>query len=124
MGIDEAVVDRLVETFYARVRSDAVLGPVFEAELHGDWGPHLEKLKAFWESVMMGAGRYFGRPMPAHMKLMGVTPAHFDRWLTLFHAACAEVCPTEDAARAFGDRAEKIAQSFQLMMFYSPLARD
>jgi hemoglobin len=30
-GIDEALIERLVHGFYARVRADAVLGPIFEA---------------------------------------------------------------------------------------------
>ena len=39
-GIDEALIDRLVEDFYARVRDDALIGPVF-AERIEDWAPHL-----------------------------------------------------------------------------------
>ena len=36
---------------------------------------------------------------------------HFDRWLELFRATAAEICPP-DAAALFVGRAEKIAQSF------------
>ena len=32
-GIDESLIDRLVETFYDKVRADDLLGPVFEAKI-------------------------------------------------------------------------------------------
>jgi hemoglobin len=32
-GINEAMIERLVRGFYAKVREDAVLGPVFEARI-------------------------------------------------------------------------------------------
>jgi hemoglobin len=41
-GIDEAMIERLVRDFYARVRDDAVLGPVFTANID-DWEPHLQR---------------------------------------------------------------------------------
>ena len=39
-GITEAMIERLVRAFYAKVRADAVLGPIFEARIR-DWEPHL-----------------------------------------------------------------------------------
>ena len=39
-GITEAMIERLVRGFYAKVRDDAVLGPIFEARIQ-DWEPHL-----------------------------------------------------------------------------------
>ena len=49
LGIDEAFISRLVETFYARVRADRNLGPIFERVVD-DWPAHLAKLKDFWAS--------------------------------------------------------------------------
>ena len=45
-GIDEAMIERLVRGFYAKVRADAVLGPIFEARIR-DWEPHLSQMCAF-----------------------------------------------------------------------------
>ena len=45
-GIDEAMIERLVHGFYAKVRADAVLGPIFEARIR-DWAPHLAQMCAF-----------------------------------------------------------------------------
>jgi hemoglobin len=81
-GITEAVIRSLVHVFYARVRSDPLLGPVFSTRVE-DWPSHLEKLCAFWSSVMLMTGRYKGTPMKAHAELPEIAPKHFRRWLEL-----------------------------------------
>ena len=68
--ITEQDIERLVPEFYARVRADAVLGPIFDGAIE-DWPHHLEKLKAFWSSVMLTSGRYKGQPMVAHLRHQG-----------------------------------------------------
>ncbi|KQW83884.1 group III truncated hemoglobin [Brevundimonas sp. Root1279] len=110
-AIDEALIDRLVEGFYARVRADPLIGPVFQSRI-ADWGPHLEQMKLFWSSVALGSGVYQGRPMPKHLPLP-VDARHFDRWLELFEAAALELCPPE-AALHFIERARRIAESLEL----------
>jgi len=108
-GIDERMIHDLVHGFYARVRADAMLGPIFDAEID-DWPLHLEKMCAFWSSVTLMSGRYKGRPMAAHAK---ISRPHFERWLELFREATREIC-TSPAAWLFVDRAEHIAESLQL----------
>ncbi|WP_368744843.1 group III truncated hemoglobin [Desertibaculum subflavum] len=110
-GIDEAMIHRLVHGFYAKVRADDVLGPVFDAAI-ADWAPHLAKMCDFWSSVALMSGRYHGQPMPAHLKLP-IEARHFDRWLALFEATAAELCPPAAAAH-FVERARRIADSFEL----------
>ena len=44
-----------------------MLGPIFNNAI-ADWPEHLEKLTAFWSSVMLTSGRYKGNPMAAHLK--------------------------------------------------------
>lgn len=108
---------RLVDAFYARVRADASLGPVFNDAI-GDWPEHLEKLAAFWSSVMLTSGRYKGQPVPAHIKHKSrITPALFDRWLALW-ARTTDDLMVPEAAAALQDRAARIAQSLQLAMFF------
>lgn len=109
-GIDEAMIDRLVRTFYGKVRQDPLLGPVFDARI-ADWEPHLQRMCAFWSSVALMSGRYHGQPMEKHLPLP-VDARHFDRWLALFAATAAEVCPPA-AAGHFIERAERIAQSLE-----------
>jgi hemoglobin len=110
-GIDEAMIVGLVHSFYERVRSDAVLAPVFAARIT-DWPPHLARMCAFWSSVVLMTGRYHGRPMQAHAPLP-VDAQHFDRWLALFEATARDVCPPA-AAALFIEKARMIAQSLEL----------
>ena len=110
-GIDEAMIDRLVRRFYAQVRDDAVLGPIFEARIL-DWEPHLQRMCAFWSSVALMTGRYHGQPMQVHLPLP-VDARHFDRWLNLFEETAREVCPSA-AADHFIERAQRIAESLEL----------
>lgn len=117
LGIDEALVAALVDTFYGRVRQDDLLGPVFEAALGEDWDAHLSKLKDFWSAIALGTRRYDGRPMPAHLRLPGLTRAHFERWLALFRTTLDEIMPNPAAADFFYDRASMIGRNFQAMIF-------
>lgn len=111
-GVTEPVIHDLVHAFYARVREDDVLGPIFNGAID-DWDAHLEKLCAFWSSVTLMSGRYKGTPMKVHAELPGIVGAHFDRWLGLFRQTARDVCPPA-AAALFIDRAERIAQSLEL----------
>lgn len=110
-GIDEAMIQALVHRFYARVREDPLLGPIFEARI-ADWGPHLERMCAFWSSVALMSGRYHGQPMRMHLPLP-VDAEHFDRWLALFEEAAGEICPPAAAAH-FMERARRVAESLEL----------
>ncbi len=110
-GIDEAMIERLVRGFYAKVRTDPLLGPVFAARI-ADWEPHLDRMCAFWSSVMLMSGRYHGQPMAKHEPLP-VSAEHFDRWLALFEETARELCPAA-AADHFADRARRIAESLEL----------
>lgn len=110
-GINEEMIQRLVHTFYDRIRADEVLGPIFAARIT-DWAPHLERMCAFWSSVTLMTGRYHGRPMQAHA-FLPIGGSHFDRWLALFAQTAGEVCPGA-AADHFVERARAIAESLEL----------
>lgn len=110
-GVDEAMIERLIDAFYADVRADPVLAPIFAARI-SDWPPHLAQMYAFWSSVMLMSGRYHGQPMPKHA-VLPIEGAHFDRWLALFEAAAKRDCPPA-AAAAFVRKARAIAESLEL----------
>ncbi|MER9328783.1 group III truncated hemoglobin [Mesorhizobium sp. M0152] len=116
-GVDRASIGRLVREFYARLRKNERLGPIFAREITGDWAPHLEKMTDFWCSVILKTGDYQGRPVPAHVKLADVTEADFDIWLAMFRQTATELFAPETAA-VFVDRAERIAASLKLAMFF------
>lgn len=115
--IDEQTIRSLVHAFYDRVRADDQIGPIFERVIGQDWDVHLAKMCDFWSSVMLLTGRYKGQPMVAHMRLKMIRPEHFARWLELFRQTASELCAPEIAGLFIG-RAENIARSLQLGMFF------
>jgi len=118
--ITEAMIRHLVHSFYARVRQDGELGPIFERVIGDGWDGHLATMVDFWSSVSLGTGRYRGKPHLAHRDL-GLSPEHFQRWLTLFRETASETCP-EEAAAFFLDRANRIADSLQIGLNIGPKA--
>ncbi|MDE3154311.1 MAG: group III truncated hemoglobin [Acidobacteriota bacterium] len=83
-------IEQLVDTFYARVRQDGLVGPIFDEVAHVDWTVHLPKMYDFWESVLFGAATFKGNPLGVHLALARLTPLTaeaFDRWVGLFHAS-------------------------------------
>lgn len=119
-SVTEDGIGRLVDVFYAKIRADPVLGPIFNGVIAQEaWPAHLATMRAFWSSVMLTTGRYKGNPMLAHLRLKMVRPENFERWLALFAEASTEVF--EDAvAIEFQTRAARIARSLSIGMFYHP----
>ena len=110
-GIDEKMIETLIRGFYARVRQDHVLAPIFESRI-SEWEPHLENMFAFWSSLTLQTGRYHGQPMAKHMPL-AVDARHFDRWLALFEETARDLCPPA-AAERFVERPRRVAESLEL----------
>ena len=81
-------IAEMVRRFYADVAQDDLLGPVFNNVARVDWSEHLPKLAAFWCRALLDQPGYQGNPFRAHALVHAktkFTPAHFERWLTLFH---------------------------------------
>jgi hemoglobin len=117
--VSEDSIKLLVDGFYAKVRRDPELAPIFLRAIPGDWGPHLEKMYAFWSSVMLTTGRYKGNPVAKHVALSGIQPPLFERWLALFNETASELF--DDAVSdEFRAKAARIAESLQLALFYRP----
>lgn len=110
MGIDHALIDRLVENFYASVRSDPLLAPIF-AERIADWPPHLTRMKAFWAAILLGESGFAGNPMLKHVAIPIIESAHFDRWLALFDETLADLPLTDPARAHVSGHARNIARS-------------
>jgi hemoglobin len=111
-GVTEEMIERLVHAFYAKVRQDAELGPIFDSRIE-DWPAHLAKLCDFWSSVTLMTGRFKGAPMRAHVQIDGISEAHFLRWLGLWQETAEALCPPA-AATLFVAKSRMIAQSLQL----------
>lgn len=101
-------IARLVTLFYDRARSDALIGPVFEAMVE-DWDTHLRALTAFWAAQLRGRGTYRGQPVAAHIAMaQRIAPDMFARWLDLWQQTAREVMIPPDA-EALISKATRIA---------------
>jgi hemoglobin len=105
----EEEVRQLVHAFYAKVRTDSMLAPVFARHV-SHWDRHLAKMVDFWTSQLRGSNRYQGTPMPVHMVLPGLTHAMFERWLDLFFDTTQELANPPMRSRAI-ELAQRIAQA-------------
>lgn len=108
----EQEVHQLVHAFYARVRVDPVLGPIFDRHI-ADWDTHLPRMVDFWSSALRGTARFRGTPMPRHVALPGLSAELFRRWLQLFQQT-TESLPNA----AMGERANALAGRIAESLWY------
>ncbi len=102
----------MVHSFYADIRRDEILGPIFNRHVD-DWDHHLAKLVDFWSSILRGTGRFSGAPMPKHAALPGLNAELFKRWLSLF-----EQTTSAQPNQAMGTRAYAMAQRIAQSLWY------
>jgi len=113
-ALDEATIRSVVERFYALAREDEVIGPVFKSAITDEqWQNHLDTISDFWSSLLLGSGRYKGRPLPKHIALPEISDAHFRRWLGIFRFTVSELCSPEIAS-LFMERAQRVANAFRM----------
>jgi len=115
-GVTGADIEKLLPQFYASVRANDRLGPIFHKHVgttDADWAPHLAKIGDFWANVMLKERAYQGNPMQAHLGIPEIRPEDFSVWLGLFDQAAKEVLSPEKAA-AFSILAHRIGRSLAM----------
>lgn len=118
---NRADIQQLVDTFYNKVRSDEVIGYLFNEVAQVNWAHHLPRMYDFWENIIFQTGSFKGNPMPVHVQLHEKSPLtkeHFARWQQLFLATVDELFVGEKAELA-KQRAISIATMMQLKVFPS-----
>ncbi|WP_010253596.1 group III truncated hemoglobin [Myroides injenensis] len=100
----------LVDTFYGRVQDNELIGPIFNEKLEGKWPAHLEKMYAFWQTILLDEYTYQGKPFPPHAKLP-VEGEHFETWKKIFNSTVDELFEGTVAEEAKW-RAERMAAMF------------
>lgn len=111
-----ADIEKLLPHFYASVRQNDRLGPIFHRHIGGDdadWAPHLAKIGDFWANVMLKERAYQGNPMQVHLCIPEIRPEDFDVWLGLFDQAANDVLSAEKAT-AFSILAHRIGRSLAM----------
>ena len=97
-----AHIEKMVHTFYARVREDAELGPIFERRVE-DWPVHLGRMVLFWRAVLRSEPTFTasmrGAPPVLHWQMEELRSHHFERWLVLFGSVADGVYTPEAASR-------------------------
>lgn len=121
--ITENAIAAMLDRFYADVRRDPLIGPVFARAIADDaWPAHMRIINDFWTSVLLKTARYHRNPFTIHRRIEGLSPAMFERWLALFRESCDAMFAAEPAAHIHG-KAEMIAKSLQAGLFFSPANR-
>lgn len=111
-------INKLVLAFYATIRKDELLGPIFNKQIAPDhWPAHLEKLTDFWETNLFAKPVFKGNPTQAHIKTdfafnNTISKEHFDHWLELWFQTIDSMYEGELA-----ERAKHGAQNMATMQF-------
>ena len=50
-GVTKALIRDVLHDFYGKVRQDAMLAPIFENAIGGNWDHHIEKVTLFWTTA-------------------------------------------------------------------------
>ena len=116
---DEDLLGVLTD-FYARVERDELLAPYFAVV---DMTEHMPRIVDFWSTLIFQTGRYDGNAFRPHLAMMGLTSAHFGRWLETLEATvdAHAAGPAADHMKALGHR---IAFSMQMRLGIAPRAAD
>jgi hemoglobin len=118
--LTEAAIEAVVGAFYAKVRQDPLLGPVFARSIPDEsWPKHLAIIRDFWSSVMLKTGRYQRNPFAAHVRVEGIRPELFERWLHLWRETCHDVLSPEPADALY-EKAVAIGDSLRAGLFFRP----
>jgi hemoglobin len=110
----------LVTTFYGKIRTDKVLGPIFNSIIT-DWESHFVLLTDFWETQLFLKRKYYGNPVTAHLEVDDkmnhtITSEHFGLWLNLWFATIDELYEGETAWIA-KNRAQKMSTMLFLQIY-------
>lgn len=112
-SFDDVSIEKLVRGFYAQVRDDEEIGPIFARRID-DWEPHLKRMMAFWTTILRGEAAYQygpkGPPPAIHRGIPELRLEHFERWLALFRGVATSVFPTDAASFVIG-RAEGMGRA-------------
>lgn len=108
-------VENLVNKFYAYIKKDKLLAPVFALRISEDqWPIHLEKMYCFWGSLLLHNQKYNGSPFDKHIGLP-IGGIHFKQWTDLFNKTVDELFEGEVANTA-KERAANIARIFEFKL--------
>ena len=111
----KADLELLVNEFYRHVRTDDVLGPIFNTIIGDDWSHHLPIMYTFWNTVLFGAEGYKGQAVGKHVEIdrkMPLNEEHFERWISMWQQTVDRLFEGDNANR-IKDKANTMLQLIQ-----------
>ncbi len=108
-------IEQLINEFYQRVRSDGMIGFIFNDIVTINWDKHLPIMCDFWDNVLFFSGKYTGNPMDLHKNLHNIRPIdskYFTRWVQLF-TETVDMLYTGEKAELAKQKAKSIADIIQ-----------
>lgn len=99
-------INKLVHLFYAKIRKNELLGPIFDRHISDEqWPEHLEKLTDFWETNLFGIAKFKGSPSTKHINVdknmnHTIEQTHFGVWLQLWFESIDQLFDGETAQKA------------------------
>ena len=108
----------LVNSFYAKIRKDELLGPIFNSHIPDEkWPEHLSKLTDFWETNLFGIAKFKGNPSQKHVNVdrnleYTIEQTHFGKWLQLWFETIDELYEGKLA-----DKAKNAARNMSTAQF-------
>ena len=91
---DRKDIELLINSFYDKVKQDAIIGLFFTEVVQVNWEKHLPVMYNFWENIVFQTGSYNGNPMDKHLELNKkslILMEHFQRWILLFNETVDEL---------------------------------
>lgn len=77
----------LVDAFYQKIKTDEIIGYLFNEVALVNWEKHLPIMYDFWDNILFHTGNFDGNPMMKHRMLdekSTLTEAHFLHWTKLW----------------------------------------
>lgn len=113
-----ADIEKLIITFYEKVKADDIIGYIFNEVVKMNWEHHVPVIVDFWETILLDNPVYTKNAMEVHYTLNKkepLLPHHFERWLQLFTNTVNELFEGKTATLA-KTRAASIAGVMQHKM--------
>ncbi len=104
-------IEKLVTTFYDKVKVDETIGYIFTEVIDINWEKHIPLIVDFWETILLDNPVYTKNAMEVHYDVNQKTALkkeHFTSWLQLFTSTIDDLFEGRTAALA-KTRAKSIA---------------
>ena len=108
---NRADIEKLIVSFYEKVKLDTTIGFIFNEVVAMDWPHHIPVIVDFWETILLDNPVYKKNAMEVHYDLnnkVSLKKEHFTSWLYLFTSTIDELYEGKIATLA-KTRAKSIA---------------